>query len=64
MYNNLMKKRKKPSKPWGMKTEAIRKAVSHEVFESMLKNPHLVVTPKKYKGTRSANNAKAIAESY
>jgi hypothetical protein len=57
-----MKKRKKPSKPWGMKTEAIRKAIAHEVFESMLKNPHLVVVPKQYKGSRQANKRKAIAE--
>ena len=64
MYNNTMKKRKKPSKPWGMQTEAIRKALSHEVFESMLKNPHLVVTPKQHKGTRTANKRKAIQESY
>lgn len=64
MYNNTMKKNKKPSKPWGMKTEAIRKAISHEVFESMLKNPHLVETPKRYKGSRSANIRKAINESY
>ena len=63
MYNRTMKKTKKPNKPYGMRTEAIRKALAHEVFESMLKNPHLVVTPKQYKGSRHSNKRKAISES-
>lgn len=63
MYTNTMKKRTKP-KTYGMRTEAIRKAVAHEVFQDLLKNPHLVVTPKQYKGSRSANKRKAIQESY
>lgn len=61
MYNNTMKKRTKPQ-TYGMKTQAIRKAMAQEVFQDLLKNPHLVVTPKQHKGTRSANKRKAIAE--
>jgi hypothetical protein len=63
VYNLSMKKRKKPNKPYGMRTEAIRKAIAHEVFQDLLKNPHLVVVPKQYKGSRQANKRKAISES-
>jgi hypothetical protein len=43
--------------------EARRKAESKELFREMLKSPHLVQTPKKYKGSRQSNKAKAIKES-
>lgn len=61
MYNNTMKKTKKPL---GKVANATRKAIAQEVFRDLLKNPHLIVTPKQYKGSRSANKAKAIKESY
>ena len=43
--------------------EARRKAESQALFQSMLKAPHLVETPKKYKGSRQSNKTKAIKES-
>jgi hypothetical protein len=43
--------------------EARRKAESQALFQLMLKAPHLVATPKKYKGSRQSNKAKAIKES-
>jgi len=43
--------------------EARRKAESQALFRLMLKAPHLVSTPKKYKGSRQSNKAKAIKES-
>ena len=43
--------------------EARRKAESKELFRLMLKSPHLVQTPKKYKGSRQSNKTKAIKES-
>jgi hypothetical protein len=43
--------------------EARRKAESKELFRQMLKSPHLVELPKKYKGSRQSNRAKAIKES-
>ena len=43
--------------------EARRKAEAKELFRLMLKSPHLVETPKKYKGSRQSNKAKAIKES-
>jgi hypothetical protein len=43
--------------------EARRKAESQALFELMLKAPHLVQLPKKYKGSRQSNKAKAIKES-
>lgn len=55
----MMKKTKK----LGMANEARRKAESQELFQQMLKNPHLVVTPVKYKGSRQSNTHKAINES-
>ena len=57
-----MKKKTKKDK-LGMGNEARRKAESAALFQSMLKAPHLVVTPKQYKGTRQSNNHKAIRES-
>lgn len=47
----------------GKANEARRKAESKELFRQMLKSPHLVQTPKKYKGSRQSNKAKAIKES-
>jgi hypothetical protein len=55
MYTNLMK--------LGKANEARRKAESQALFREMMKNPHLVATPSKFKGTRQSNNAKAIRES-
>lgn len=43
--------------------EARRKAESKELFRQMLKSPHLVQTPKKYKGSRQSQTLKAIKES-
>jgi hypothetical protein len=43
--------------------EARRKAESQALFQSMLKAPHLIATPKKYKGSRQSTKAKAIKES-
>ena len=54
---------KKKGKKLGMANEARRKAESQELFRDLLKSPHLVVTPKRYKGTRQSNNNKAIRES-
>jgi hypothetical protein len=50
-------------KKLGKANEARRKAESAELFRDLLKSPHLVVTPKKYKGTRQSNTHKAIRES-
>lgn len=47
----------------GKRNEARRKAESKELFRQMLKSPHLVQTPKKFKGSRQSNNTKAIRES-
>ena len=57
-----MKKKTKRDK-LGIGNEARRKAESAALFQSMLKAPHLVVTPKQYKGTRQSNKDKAIRES-
>jgi len=54
---------KKKTKKLNVANEARRKAESAALFESMLKAPHLVVTPAKYKGTRQSNKDKAIRES-
>ena len=59
MYNRTMKKRKKPL---NKVAEATRKAHSKALFESLMLNPHLVVTPENRKGSRQANKRKAIAE--
>ena len=55
---------KKKTKKLGMGNEARRKAESAELFRQMLKAPHLVATPEKYKGTRQSNKNKAIRESW
>lgn len=55
MYNELMK--------LGKANEARRKAESRELFRNLLKSPHLVSTPGKYKGSRQSNKNKAIKES-
>lgn len=47
----------------GKRNEARRKAESADLFRKMLKSPHLVEMPKKYKGTRQSNKNKAIRES-
>jgi hypothetical protein len=59
MYNNTMKKNKKPM---SKTNNAIRKAHSAELFRSLMLSPHLVVTPETRKGSRMANKRKAIAE--
>jgi hypothetical protein len=43
--------------------KARRKAEAKELFRLMLKAPHLVETPKKFKGSRQSNNTQAIKES-
>ena len=53
----------KKTKKLGKGNEARRKAESAVLFQSMLKAPHLVVTPEKFKGTRQSNKDKAIRES-
>ena len=55
---------KKNKKPLGKVNNAIRKAESALLFESMLLSKHIVATPAKFKGSRSANIRKAIQESY
>jgi hypothetical protein len=50
-------------KKLGKANEARRKAESQALFTKMMKNPHLVATPEKYKGSRQSNNTKAIRES-
>ena len=58
---NSMKKNKKPL---GKVNNAIRKAESALLFESMLLSKHIVATPARFKGSRSANIRKAIKESF
>ena len=43
--------------------EARRKAEAKELFRLMLKSPHLVQLPKKYKGSRQSTKRKAINDS-
>lgn len=59
MYNKTMKKKKAPLNKLA---EATRKAHSKALFESLMLNKHLVVTPAERKGSRHANKRKAIAE--
>ncbi len=47
----------------GKRNEARRKAESKELFQSMLKSKHTIVTPEKFRGTRQSNKNKAIKES-
>jgi len=47
----------------GKRNEARRKAEAKALFSSMLKSPHLVATPKKYKGSRQSTKTQAIKES-
>lgn len=61
MYNNTMKKTKKPL---GKVANATRKAHAQELFKSLMLNKHLIVTPEHRKGSRHANKMKAIRESY
>jgi hypothetical protein len=51
------------NKKLGKANEARRKAESQELFRDLLKSPHLVAMPKKYKGSRQSNKHKAIKES-
>jgi arsenate reductase-like glutaredoxin family protein len=55
---------KKKKKKLGNANEARRKIESKILFQEMLKNPHLVVTPGKFKGSRQSRNDKAIRESW
>jgi hypothetical protein len=55
---------KKNKKPLNKVNEATRKAHSKALFESLMLNPHLVVTPANRKGSRQANKTKAIKESF
>ncbi|NBV01025.1 MAG: hypothetical protein EBS31_06235 [Burkholderiaceae bacterium] len=50
-------------KKLGKANEARRKAESQVLFRDLMKSPHLVATPTKFKGTRQSNKAKAIRES-
>lgn len=61
MYNNTMKKTKKPL---GKVANATRKAHAQELFQSLMLNKHLIVTPASRKGSRQDNIRKAIRESY
>ena len=61
MYNKTMKKRKPPL---NKVAQATRNAHSKALFESLMLNKHLVVTPATRKGSRQANIRKAIKESY
>lgn len=47
----------------GKRNEARRKAESKELFRQLMKSPHLINTPQKYKGSRQSNKANAIKES-
>jgi hypothetical protein len=52
---------KKRTKPLGKVNEAIRKAESQALFQSMLKEGKAkVITPKKYKGTRQSKLREAL----
>jgi hypothetical protein len=55
---------KKKTKKLSMANEARRKAESQALFLEMLKAPHLVATPEKYKGSRQSNKNKAIREGW
>jgi len=61
LYNLSMKKTKKPMSKIN---NAIRKAHSAELFRSLMLSPHLVETPSNRKGSRQANKARAIKESW
>ena len=61
MYNKTMKKKKAPL---NKVAEATRKAHSKALFESLMLNKHLIVTPADRKGSRQENIRKAIKESY
>jgi len=55
---------KKNKKPLNKVNEATRKAHAKALFESLMLNKHLIVTPENRKGSRQANKLKAIKESY
>jgi hypothetical protein len=55
---------KKKAKKLGKANEARRKVESQALFYEMMKSPHLVATPKKFKGSRKDNINKAIKESW
>ena len=54
---------KKKDKRLGLANEARRKVESQALFYEMMKSPHLIITPEKYKGSRKENTSKAIKES-
>jgi hypothetical protein len=62
-YAKIISMKKKTNK-LGRGNEARRKVESQALFFEMLKAPHLVATPKKYKGSRRDNLNKAIKESW
>jgi len=55
---------KKKDKKLGLANEARRKVESQALFYEMMKSPHLITTPKKFKGSRKDNINKAIKESW
>ncbi len=55
---------KKNKKPLNKLAEATRKAHSKALFESLMLNKHLIVTPENRKGSRQANKAKTIKDIY
>ncbi len=55
---------KKNKKPLNKLAEATRKAHAKVLFESLMLNKHLIVTPENRKGSRQSNIRKAIKESY
>ena len=55
---------KKTKKPLGKVANATRKAHAQELFQSLMLNKHLIVTPENRKGSRQSNIRKAIKESY
>jgi hypothetical protein len=55
---------KKTKKPLGKVANATRKAHAQELFQSLMLNKHLIVTPVSRKGSRQDNIRKAIRESY
>ena len=50
-------------KKLGKANEARRKAESQALFRELMKNPRIVPTLEKYKGSRQSNTAKAVRES-
>ena len=56
---------RKKTKPLGKRNQARAKAESQALFHAMLLNgKHTIVVPEHRKGSRMANKAKAIKESF